>query len=138
MNWPRRYGSSRCPTASPASTPRSPSWPIRARACGRTAPARTTSSRPRASTPRSPASSRVRCCAPTWSARTTSTARSSTANSPAPTAANWGGSFLGVPTASKHQKEAVALAKWLTAPEQQAKVFAKQASFPSTPSAYST
>jgi cellobiose transport system substrate-binding protein len=55
----------------------------------------------------------------------------------APTAANWGGSFLGVPTASKHQKEAIELAKWLTAPEQQAKVFAKQASFPSTPSAYS-
>ncbi|MDQ0991063.1 ABC transporter substrate-binding protein [Streptomyces sp. V3I7] len=54
----------------------------------------------------------------------------------APAASNWGGSFLGVPTASKHQKEAVALAKWLTAPEQQAKVFAKQASFPSTPSAY--
>ncbi|MFG3366451.1 ABC transporter substrate-binding protein [Streptomyces sp. NPDC090032] len=54
----------------------------------------------------------------------------------APTAANWGGSFLGVPTASKHQKEAIALAKWLTAPEQQAKVFAKQASFPSTPKAY--
>ncbi|MFG2553055.1 ABC transporter substrate-binding protein [Streptomyces sp. NPDC048581] len=56
----------------------------------------------------------------------------------APTAANWGGSFIGVPTSSKHQKEAIALAKWLTAPEQQAKVFAKQASFPSTPSAYST
>jgi cellobiose transport system substrate-binding protein len=56
----------------------------------------------------------------------------------APTAANWGGSFLGVPTATKHQKEAVALAKWLTAPEQQAKVFAKQASFPSTPSAYAS
>ncbi|MEV6695746.1 ABC transporter substrate-binding protein [Streptomyces sp. NPDC051453] len=54
----------------------------------------------------------------------------------APTAANWGGSFIGVPTASKHRKEAVALAKWLTAPAQQAKVFAKQASFPSTPSAY--
>jgi cellobiose transport system substrate-binding protein len=54
----------------------------------------------------------------------------------APTAANWGGSFIGVPTASKHQKEAIALAKWLTAPAQQAKVFAKQASFPSTPSAY--
>ncbi|MFJ5267747.1 ABC transporter substrate-binding protein [Streptomyces sp. NPDC088358] len=54
----------------------------------------------------------------------------------APTAANWGGSFIGVPTAGKHQKEAVALAKWLTAPEQQAKVFAKQASFPSTPAAY--
>lgn len=56
----------------------------------------------------------------------------------APTPANWGGSFIGVPTAGKHQKEAIALAKWLTAPEQQAKVFAKQASFPSTPSAYST
>ncbi|MFD8804807.1 ABC transporter substrate-binding protein [Streptomyces sp. NPDC059597] len=55
---------------------------------------------------------------------------------PAPAASNWGGSFLGVPTASKHQKEAVALAKWLTAPAQQAKVFAKQASFPSTPAAY--
>jgi len=55
----------------------------------------------------------------------------------APTAGNWGGSFIGVPTAGKHQKEAIALAKWLTAPEQQAKVFAKQASFPSTPSAYS-
>ncbi|MEU3248759.1 ABC transporter substrate-binding protein [Streptomyces sp. NPDC006875] len=54
----------------------------------------------------------------------------------APTAANWGGSFIGVPTAGKHQKEAIALAKWLTAPEQQAKVFAKQASFPSTPAAY--
>ncbi|MEU8587995.1 ABC transporter substrate-binding protein [Streptomyces sp. NPDC048664] len=54
----------------------------------------------------------------------------------APTASNWGGSFLGVPTAGKHRKEAVALAKWLTAPAQQAKVFAKQASFPSTPSAY--
>ncbi|MEU6590243.1 ABC transporter substrate-binding protein [Streptomyces sp. NPDC046881] len=54
----------------------------------------------------------------------------------APTAANWGGSFLGVPTAGKHQKEAIELVKWLTAPEQQAKVFAKQASFPSTPSAY--
>ncbi|WP_327345586.1 ABC transporter substrate-binding protein [Streptomyces europaeiscabiei] len=56
----------------------------------------------------------------------------------APTAANWGGAFIGVPTASKHQKEAITLAKWLTAPEQQAKVFAKQASFPSTPSAYGT
>ncbi|MEU3335123.1 ABC transporter substrate-binding protein [Streptomyces sp. NPDC002144] len=56
----------------------------------------------------------------------------------APTASNWGGSFLGVPTAGKHQKEAIALAKWLTAPEQQAKVFAKQASFPSTPSAYTS
>ncbi|WP_266383307.1 ABC transporter substrate-binding protein [Streptomyces canus] len=56
----------------------------------------------------------------------------------APTAGNWGGAFIGVPTAAKHQKEAIELAKWLTAPEQQAKVFAKQASFPSAPAAYST
>ncbi|MEV3906197.1 MULTISPECIES: ABC transporter substrate-binding protein [Streptomyces] len=56
----------------------------------------------------------------------------------APTAGNWGGAFIGVPTAGKHQKEAIELAKWLTAPEQQAKVFAKQASFPSAPAAYST
>lgn len=56
----------------------------------------------------------------------------------APTAANWGGSYVGVPTASKNQKEAIKLAKWLTAPEQQAKVFAKQASFPSAPGAYSS
>lgn len=56
----------------------------------------------------------------------------------APTAGNWGGSFIGVPAAGKHQKEAIALAKWLTAPEQQAKVFAKQASFPSTPGAYTS
>ncbi|MCX3058851.1 ABC transporter substrate-binding protein [Streptomyces beihaiensis] len=54
----------------------------------------------------------------------------------APTASNWGGSFIGVPKASKHRKEAIALAKWLTAPAQQEKVFAKQASFPSTPAAY--
>ncbi|MFI6344088.1 ABC transporter substrate-binding protein [Streptomyces sp. NPDC050560] len=54
----------------------------------------------------------------------------------APTAANWGGSFLGVPTQGKNKDEATKLAVWLTAPEQQAKVFAKQASFPSTPAAY--
>ncbi|MFI7382916.1 ABC transporter substrate-binding protein [Streptomyces sp. NPDC049813] len=55
---------------------------------------------------------------------------------PAPVAGNWGGSFIGVPKASKHQKEAIALAKWLTDPEQQDKVFAKQASFPSRSDAY--
>jgi len=56
---------------------------------------------------------------------------------PAPAAGNWGGSFLGVPKASKHQKEAIALAKWLTEPAQMDKVFAKQASFPSRSDAYS-
>lgn len=54
----------------------------------------------------------------------------------APKDGNWGGTFLGVPSAGKHKKEATALAVWLTQPEQLAKVFAKQASFPSTPSAY--
>ncbi len=55
----------------------------------------------------------------------------------APTSGNWGGSFIGVPSQSKNKAEAIKLAKWLTAPAQQAKVFAKQASFPSTPAAYS-
>ncbi|MFE6163184.1 ABC transporter substrate-binding protein [Streptomyces sp. NPDC056486] len=54
----------------------------------------------------------------------------------APEDGNWGGTFLGVPSAGKHKKEATELAVWLTQPEQLAKVFAKQASFPSTPSAY--
>ncbi|GAA4423076.1 extracellular solute-binding protein [Actinokineospora soli] len=44
---------------------------------------------------------------------------------------NWGGSFLAVPTQSKHPKEAAALAAWLTAPEQQIKAFAKTGNFPS-------
>ena len=50
---------------------------------------------------------------------------------PAPKPANWGGSFLGVPENAKHKDEAIKLAAWLTAPEQQAKLFKKQASFPS-------
>ncbi|MFF3950755.1 extracellular solute-binding protein [Streptomyces sp. NPDC001902] len=54
----------------------------------------------------------------------------------APKPANWGGSFVGVPSAGKNKEEAVKLAAWLTAPAQQAKVFAKQASFPSAPGAY--
>ncbi|MFH8572752.1 ABC transporter substrate-binding protein [Streptomyces sp. NPDC017993] len=55
---------------------------------------------------------------------------------PAPRPGNWGGSFVGVPKAAKHKAEAVKLAVWLSAPEQQAKVFAAQASIPSTPAAY--
>ncbi|AXI77666.1 ABC transporter substrate-binding protein [Peterkaempfera bronchialis] len=50
----------------------------------------------------------------------------------APVAANWGGSFLAVPKAGKNQEEAIKLAAWLTAPEQQAKVFAKFGNIPST------
>jgi cellobiose transport system substrate-binding protein len=57
---------------------------------------------------------------------------------PAPKASNWGGSFLTVPKSGKHVKEAMELAAWLTAPEQQAKLFEKRGSFPSTPAAYDT
>ncbi|MBQ0829125.1 ABC transporter substrate-binding protein [Streptomyces tagetis] len=53
-----------------------------------------------------------------------------------PKAGNWGGTFLGVPKSGKHVKEAEALVAWLTAPEQQAKLFAVQGSFPSAPGAY--
>ncbi len=44
---------------------------------------------------------------------------------------NWGGSFLSVPKAGKHTKEAVELAKWLTAPEQDIQIFQKYGNFPS-------
>jgi cellobiose transport system substrate-binding protein len=48
---------------------------------------------------------------------------------------NWGGSYLAVPKAARHVTAAVELAKWLTAPEQQVKLFLKQGSFPSSPAA---
>jgi len=54
----------------------------------------------------------------------------------APRSGNWGGSFLAVPTASQNREEAMKLAAWLTAPEQQAKLFAAQAQFPSSQAAY--
>ncbi|KOU55143.1 sugar-binding protein [Streptomyces sp. MMG1533] len=57
------------------------------------------------------------------------------ATSPKP--GNWGGTFLAVPKSGKHTEEAAKLAAWLTAPAQQAKLFAKQGSFPSAPAAYS-
>lgn len=47
-------------------------------------------------------------------------------------AGNWGGSYLAVPRAAKHKKEAYELIAWLTAPEQQAKLFEKQGNFPSS------
>ncbi|WP_432826036.1 ABC transporter substrate-binding protein [Dactylosporangium sp. CA-092794] len=49
---------------------------------------------------------------------------------------NWGGSYLAVPKQGKHIEEAKALAAWLTAPEQQAKVFTQQGNLPSIPSLY--
>ncbi|MGC9500063.1 ABC transporter substrate-binding protein [Streptomyces sp. WG7] len=54
----------------------------------------------------------------------------------APKSGNWGGSFLGVPKSGKNVKESEKLVAWLTAPEQQAKLFAVQGSFPSAPAAY--
>ncbi|MFF7021173.1 ABC transporter substrate-binding protein [Streptomyces klenkii] len=54
----------------------------------------------------------------------------------APRPANWGGSFITVPKAARHRTAATALAAWLTAPEQQAKLFGRQASIPSTPASY--
>jgi cellobiose transport system substrate-binding protein len=44
---------------------------------------------------------------------------------------NWGGSYLVVPTQGKHQAEAVELAKWLTAPDQEAWLFKNKGNFPS-------
>ncbi|MFI9158697.1 ABC transporter substrate-binding protein [Kitasatospora aureofaciens] len=55
----------------------------------------------------------------------------------APAPGNWGGSFLTVPKSGKHQKEAEALAAWLTAPAQQAKVFTTVGNLPSNTQALS-
>ncbi|MFC7758654.1 extracellular solute-binding protein [Catellatospora bangladeshensis] len=49
---------------------------------------------------------------------------------------NWGGSFLTLPKQGKNVEEAAKLAKWLVAPEQQAKVFRALGNFPSTVSLY--
>ncbi|MDT7582130.1 MAG: cellobiose transport system substrate-binding protein [Pseudonocardiales bacterium] len=45
---------------------------------------------------------------------------------------NWGGSYLGIPASSPHKEQAAKLIAWLTAPEQQAKVFNQVGNFPST------
>ncbi|HST46424.1 extracellular solute-binding protein [Jatrophihabitans sp.] len=46
-------------------------------------------------------------------------------------ATNWGGSWLGVPKASKHQKEAIALAEWLTGKQQQVTMWTDGGHWPS-------
>ena len=48
---------------------------------------------------------------------------------------NWGGSYLAIPAASKHQQEAYELIKWLTAPEQQVKMWTQAQHFPSSSTA---
>lgn len=50
---------------------------------------------------------------------------------PGGTGGNWGGAYLAIPQASEHQEEAAELVAWLTAGEQQAKVFASVGNFPS-------
>jgi cellobiose transport system substrate-binding protein len=52
-------------------------------------------------------------------------------------AGNWGGSWLSVPKQSAHPREAYELAAWLTAPEQQLRVFTETGNLPSVPSLYS-
>ncbi|WP_189213902.1 ABC transporter substrate-binding protein [Actinokineospora fastidiosa] len=51
-------------------------------------------------------------------------------------AGNRGGSYLTVPAQGDETEAAVALADWLTAPEQQARRFARHGRIPSTPSVY--
>jgi len=46
---------------------------------------------------------------------------------------NWGGSFLTVPKQGKHQKEAYELAKFLTSPDAQKKIFEETGNLPSQP-----
>jgi cellobiose transport system substrate-binding protein len=48
---------------------------------------------------------------------------------------NWGGSFLAVPTQSKHPKEAAELVKFLTSPEGQLAAFKSKNNLPSSPQA---
>ncbi|TXL89116.1 extracellular solute-binding protein [Streptomyces sp. IB2014 016-6] len=54
----------------------------------------------------------------------------------APRPSNWGGSFLTVPETGRNKAAAARLVAWLTAPEQQAKLFERRGSFPSARAAY--
>jgi cellobiose transport system substrate-binding protein len=49
---------------------------------------------------------------------------------------NWGGSFLSVPSQSRHKTEAAELAKFLTSPDSQLAVFEKVNNLPSSPDVY--
>ena len=48
---------------------------------------------------------------------------------------NWGGSWLAVPTPSKHQKEAIELIKFLTSGTSQLAAFKAEGNLPSLPHA---
>ncbi|MEU4804594.1 ABC transporter substrate-binding protein [Actinosynnema sp. NPDC023587] len=49
---------------------------------------------------------------------------------------NWGGSYLTVPAQGAHQRESYELAEWLTAPEQQRRLFVTDGILPSQPEVY--
>ncbi|WP_209618176.1 extracellular solute-binding protein [Saccharothrix coeruleofusca] len=51
-------------------------------------------------------------------------------------AGNWGGSYLTVPSQGAHQRESYRLAEWLTAPQQQKKLFVQAGILPSQPEVY--
>jgi cellobiose transport system substrate-binding protein len=51
---------------------------------------------------------------------------------------NWGGSYLTVPKQGKNRAAAIELAKWLTAPEQQAELFKTKGNFPSDQNLWKT
>jgi cellobiose transport system substrate-binding protein len=48
---------------------------------------------------------------------------------------NWGGSYLSIPAASENKEAAYELIKWLTAPEQQVKMWTQAQHFPSSSTA---
>lgn len=48
---------------------------------------------------------------------------------------NWGGSYLAIPAATENHEEAYALLQWLTAPEQQVKMWTQSQHFPSSSTA---
>jgi cellobiose transport system substrate-binding protein len=50
-------------------------------------------------------------------------------------ATNWGGSWVGVPTAAKHKDAAIKFVEWVTAPAQQQTWFSKVGNFPSSKTA---
>lgn len=51
-------------------------------------------------------------------------------------AGNWGGTWLAVPKGTQHPAEAYELARWLTAPEQQLRIFQETGNLPSQPALY--
>ena len=51
-------------------------------------------------------------------------------------AANWGGSFISIPSETKHAKEAYEFSSWLVSPDNQLKSFQDKGMFPSAQSVY--